>query len=114
MIPMRHSCASTQCHDHPFDHWKQKEFEGLAASFGQLDLYPVGIIDNPDKKYEVVDETAACESAGLGRRCGAVASGGSARSPAKWCAANVRERVRCDSDRARCALCPSTGKLASL
>ncbi len=55
-LGQRIDCA--QCHDHPFDHWKQNEFEGLAASFGQLDLYPVGVVDNPDKKYEVVDETA--------------------------------------------------------
>ncbi len=55
-LGQRIDCA--QCHDHPFDHWKQKEFEGLAASFGQLDLYPVGVIDNPDQKYEVVDEKA--------------------------------------------------------
>jgi len=27
-------CA--QCHDHPFDHWKQEDFWGLAAYFAQL------------------------------------------------------------------------------
>jgi hypothetical protein len=27
-------CA--QCHDHPFDHWKQKDFWGYAAFFSQL------------------------------------------------------------------------------
>ncbi len=28
-------CA--QCHDHPFDHWKQRDFWGFAAFFAQLD-----------------------------------------------------------------------------
>lgn len=30
---LRVSCA--QCHDHPFDKWKQKDFYGLAAFFGK-------------------------------------------------------------------------------
>ena len=29
-------CA--QCHDHPFDHWKQTDFWGLAAYFAQLSI----------------------------------------------------------------------------
>ena len=52
-LGQRIDCA--QCHNHPFTHWKQKEFEGLAACFGQLDLYPVGVIDNSDKKYIIED-----------------------------------------------------------
>ncbi len=52
-LGQRIDCA--QCHDHPFAHWKQKEFEGLAACFGQLALYPVGVIDNTDKKYIIED-----------------------------------------------------------
>lgn len=32
-LGIRISCA--QCHDHPFDKWKQKDFYGLAAFFGR-------------------------------------------------------------------------------
>ncbi|MBM4075641.1 MAG: DUF1553 domain-containing protein, partial [Planctomycetes bacterium] len=32
-LGIRVSCA--QCHDHPFDKWKQKDFYGLAAYFGK-------------------------------------------------------------------------------
>ena len=31
-------CA--QCHDHPFDHWKQEDFWGYAAFFARLQLPP--------------------------------------------------------------------------
>ncbi len=30
-------CA--ECHDHPFDHWKQREFWGFAAYFAQISTY---------------------------------------------------------------------------
>jgi hypothetical protein len=39
-LGQRIDCA--QCHDHPFDHWKQHEFEGLASWFGQTKLSLVG------------------------------------------------------------------------
>lgn len=52
-LGQRIDCA--QCHDHPFAHWKQKEFEGLAACFGQLNNTLVGIVDQPDLKYEIED-----------------------------------------------------------
>lgn len=57
-LGQRIDCA--QCHDHPFAHWKQKEFEGLAACFGQLDNTLVGVVDAPTLKFEVEDgETLA-------------------------------------------------------
>ena len=52
-LGQRIDCA--QCHDHPFDHWKQNEFAGLAAHFGQLHLSPVGVRENRDLKFEVED-----------------------------------------------------------
>jgi hypothetical protein len=58
-LGQRIDCA--QCHDHPFDHWKQHEFEGLAAFYGQV--RPSGLvgIEDMEKKdgktieYEVDD-----------------------------------------------------------
>ena len=52
-LGQRIDCA--QCHDHPFDHWKQNEFAGLAAHFGQLKLSPVGVREDRDLKFEVED-----------------------------------------------------------
>lgn len=52
-LGQRIDCA--QCHDHPFDHWKQSEFEGIAAHFGQSGVSIVGIRDQPDKDYTVQD-----------------------------------------------------------
>ncbi len=52
-LGQRIDCA--QCHDHPFANWKQHDFAGLAAHFGQLKLSPVGVRDNRDLKYEVED-----------------------------------------------------------
>ncbi len=54
-LGQRIDCA--QCHDHPFAEWKQNQFEGLAACFGQAQLSVVGIEDNPKLKYEVEDRT---------------------------------------------------------
>ena len=52
-LGQRIDCA--QCHDHPFDHWKQNEFAGLAAHFGQLKLSAVGVREDRDLKFEVED-----------------------------------------------------------
>ena len=52
-LGQRIDCA--QCHDHPFAHWKQKEFEGLAACFGQLRNSLVGVVDSPEQKFEIED-----------------------------------------------------------
>ena len=57
-LGQRIDCA--QCHDHPFDNWKQTDFEGLAAFFGQARVTPGGVIDrkledgNPIE-YQIVD-----------------------------------------------------------
>ncbi len=52
-LGQRIDCA--QCHDHPFDHWKQNEFAGLAAHFGQLQMSAVGVREDRDLKFEVED-----------------------------------------------------------
>ena len=57
-LGQRIDCA--QCHDHPFEHWKQSEFEGLAAFFGQVQQTVLGIEDKAVRKgkpvvYEVED-----------------------------------------------------------
>lgn len=52
-LGQRIDCA--QCHDHPFTHWKQSEFEGLAACFGQTRVSLVGVDENPEQAYVVDD-----------------------------------------------------------
>lgn len=44
-LGQRIDCA--QCHDHPFANWKQSEFEGLAAFFGQSAVSFQGVVDQP-------------------------------------------------------------------
>lgn len=44
-IGARIDCA--QCHDHPFARWKQADFRGLAAFFGQAQMGITGIHDAP-------------------------------------------------------------------
>lgn len=52
-LGQRIDCA--QCHDHPFANWKQKQFEGLAACYGQLNISGVGVEDNKKEPYTVLD-----------------------------------------------------------
>lgn len=52
-LGQRIDCA--QCHNHPFADWKQSQFEGLAASFGQLNISAVGVEDNRREAYSVED-----------------------------------------------------------
>lgn len=52
-LGQRIDCA--QCHNHPFADWKQHEFQGLAACFGQVKISPVGVEDDEQKIYEVED-----------------------------------------------------------
>jgi len=43
----RMDCA--QCHDHPFEPWTQKDFQGLAAFFGQVRSSVRGVRDSGDE-----------------------------------------------------------------
>jgi hypothetical protein len=52
-LGQRIDCA--QCHDHPFAEWKQAQFQGLAACFGQVERYPIGLYDDKTKNYEIDD-----------------------------------------------------------
>ncbi len=52
-LGQRIDCA--QCHNHPFADWKQGQFEGLAACYGQIKISPVGVEDDANKTYSVED-----------------------------------------------------------
>lgn len=55
-LGMRIDCA--ECHDHPFERWKQTDFEGLAAFFAGTRERFTGLADDPgEKKLEVEDRT---------------------------------------------------------
>ncbi len=45
MLGVRIDCA--ECHDHPFDRWKQRDFQGLAAFFASAKISARGIRDRP-------------------------------------------------------------------
>jgi Protein of unknown function (DUF1549)/Protein of unknown function (DUF1553) len=49
-LGIRLDCA--QCHDHPFQPWKQKDFQGLAAYFGQVHEGFTGTYDS-DGEFQV-------------------------------------------------------------
>jgi len=53
-LGIRLDCA--QCHDHPFEVWKQKDFHGLAAFFGGTKQNLTGIYDsNKDAEHKMED-----------------------------------------------------------
>lgn len=52
-LGQRIDCA--QCHDHPFADWKQAQFQGLAAFFGQTRVTALGVEDSSDAHYTVND-----------------------------------------------------------
>ncbi|MCA9054437.1 MAG: DUF1553 domain-containing protein, partial [Planctomycetaceae bacterium] len=52
-LGQRMDCA--QCHDHPFDHWKQTEFEGIAAHFGRLSVSLAGVNDDPKREFTILE-----------------------------------------------------------
>lgn len=51
-LGVRLDCA--QCHDHPFQPWKQSDFQGLAAFFGEVGSGLTGIRDR-STKFEVTN-----------------------------------------------------------
>ncbi len=52
-LGVRIDCA--QCHDHPFQDWTQRDFQGLAAFFGQTRNGFTGIHEDPQASYRAVD-----------------------------------------------------------
>ncbi|HEX3657751.1 MAG TPA: DUF1549 domain-containing protein [Pirellulales bacterium] len=56
-LGVRIDCA--ECHDHPFERWKQSDFEGLAAFFAGTRQRFTGIGDDPgNRPLEVEDRTS--------------------------------------------------------
>jgi hypothetical protein len=51
LLGIRMKCA--RCHDHPFDHWSQQEYYGLAAFFGQTRSAGGG----PNRPVRLVDSS---------------------------------------------------------
>jgi hypothetical protein len=66
-LGMRLDCA--QCHDHPFSHWKQSDFEGLAAHYAGVEQGITGITDGDEqfrpggRMMEMNDDVPAVEPA---------------------------------------------------
>lgn len=62
-LGLRLDCA--ECHDHPFSHWKQSDFEGLAAFYAGVDQELFGIVDRggPLTIEEPSGETRQVEAA---------------------------------------------------
>lgn len=52
-LGQRIDCA--QCHDHFFADWKQTDFEGLAAFFGQARVTPGGVVDRRREEGEPIE-----------------------------------------------------------
>jgi hypothetical protein len=52
-LGVRLDCA--QCHDHPFQAWKRRDFQGLAAFFGQVRNSGAGFKDDGMSIYEMTD-----------------------------------------------------------
>jgi len=64
-LGIRIDCA--QCHDHPFAAWKQNDFEGLAACFGQVRLSAVAVAVEHRRVYRSERASAATPVTGEGR-----------------------------------------------
>src|SRR5262249_1463537 len=52
-LGVRLDCA--QCHNHPFQEWTEKNFQQIAAFFGQTKHGFTGIYDAQDGEYEAED-----------------------------------------------------------
>lgn len=52
-LGQRIDCA--QCHDHPFDRWKQRDFHGFTAHFSQVKLSLAGVIDDAQLEHQYED-----------------------------------------------------------
>jgi hypothetical protein len=59
-LGLRIDCA--QCHDHPFQPWKQADFQGLAAFYGQARSGFTGIRDLPGEFAPVDRKTGAARA----------------------------------------------------
>jgi hypothetical protein len=59
-LGVRLDCA--QCHNHPFQHWKQADFQGLAAFFGQVEQGFTGIHDGTGELRLENRKTGAMET----------------------------------------------------
>jgi hypothetical protein len=51
-LGLRLDCA--ECHNHPYKKWKQTDFQGFSAFFGQARVGFKGVYDDLEKQYEVV------------------------------------------------------------
>lgn len=56
LLGIRMDCA--ECHDHPFDSWKQTDFQHLAAFFGQTRQSFAGIQDDPGRTFQLENRTS--------------------------------------------------------
>ena len=65
-LGVRLDCA--QCHDHPFQPWKQDDFRGLAAFFGGVHSNLRGIHDG-EGTYQPLDRKTKKPIDGRGRAC---------------------------------------------
>src|SRR5262249_1074036 len=59
-LGVRLDCA--QCHNHPFAPWKQKDFQGIAAFFGNVATGLVGVYDNAKQEYTAQDKKTGKKS----------------------------------------------------
>lgn len=55
-LGQRIDCA--ECHDHPFADWKQSEFEGLAAYYGQVQFRSARLQDTGHGPFVIEDDRA--------------------------------------------------------
>jgi len=53
-LGQRIDCA--QCHDHPFAEWKQSQFEGLAAYYGQVQFRNARVQDTRPRPFVIEDD----------------------------------------------------------